>query len=53
METTICYLSERFVLKSFLMLKERVQAMLLHDDLWLVGEEDSVTIKRHSQLSVA
>lgn len=33
METTICYLSERFVLKSFLVLKERVQAMLLHDDL--------------------
>lgn len=53
METTICYLSERFVLKSFLVLKERVQAMLLHDDLRLVGEEDSVTIKRHSQLSVA
>lgn len=53
METTICYLSERFVLKMFLVLKERVQAMLLHDDLWLVGEENSVTIKRHSQLSVA
>lgn len=33
METTIYYLSERFVLKMFLVLKESVQAMLLHDDL--------------------
>lgn len=33
METTISYLSERFVLKLLLVLKEGVQAVLLHDDL--------------------
>lgn len=33
METTIGYLSERFVLELLLVLKEGVQAVLLHDDL--------------------
>lgn len=47
------YLSQRFILKLFLMLKESVEAVLLHNDFWLVWEEDGVTIKRHSQLSVA
>lgn len=31
--TTISYLSERFVLKLLLVLKEGVQAVFLHDDL--------------------
>lgn len=35
------------------MLKERVQALLFHDNLRLVREEDGVTIERHPQLSVA
>lgn len=48
----ISYLSKRFVLKLLLMLKEGIQAVLLHDDLWLVWEEDGVTVKRHSQLGV-
>ena len=33
METTNSYLSERFVLELLLVLKEGVQAVLLHNDL--------------------
>lgn len=47
------YLSQRFVLKLLLVLKEGVQAVLLHDDLRLVREEDGVTVERHLELRFA
>lgn len=47
------YLSQRFVLKLLLVLKEGVQAVLLHDDLRLIREEDGVTVERHLELRFA
>lgn len=47
------YLGQRFVLKLLLVLKEGVQAVLLHDDLRLVREEDGVAVERHLELRFA
>lgn len=46
------YLCKRFVLKLLFMLKEGVQAVLLHNDLRLIREDDGVSIKRYPQLCV-
>lgn len=47
------YLSQGFVLKLLLVFEERVQAVLLHNHLRLVREENGVAVKGHAQLRVA
>lgn len=47
------YLSQRFVLKLLLVLKEGVQPMLLHNNLRLIREQDGITVERHLELRLA
>ena len=51
-ESSHDHLCKWFVLEFLLVLKERVQAVLFHDDLRLVREEDCVPVKSYFQLCV-
>lgn len=48
----ILYMVQRLVLVCLLVLKELVQSVGLENALRLIREEDSITIKGNSQLSV-
>lgn len=51
---TVCilYMVQRFVLVCLLVLKELVQSVGFEDALRLIREEDAVTIKGNTQLSL-